>query len=77
MIMAFLQPDVASLTKVLQAFPKRFPKPRQTVKEIVNSERVRRGIRESAAPTIRMLQDNGVFQEKPIINAFKRLALLT
>jgi hypothetical protein len=77
MILAFLQPDVASLTKVLQAFPHEFPEPRQTVEEIVYSARARQGIRDSAAPTMKMLKDNGVFEERNITQAFERLALLS
>ena len=77
MILAFLQPDSRALAKVLQMFPDDFPDPNPIVREITASVKTRSGIRDSAAPTMRMLKDNGVLDfSAEVTNLFVARSLL-
>lgn len=76
MILAFLRPDAAALTRMLAFFPGEFPKPAELVQEVVEYESTHVGIVNSAAPTLKMLNENRVFDDPEIRNAFIRNKLL-
>jgi hypothetical protein len=75
MLLAFLQPDSNALVKMLGEFPADFPIPRQVVDEVVNSRATLDSMREAASPTLRMLWDNGVFEDAHIAEAFQQRGL--
>ena len=76
MILAFLNPDTQSMTKMLEQFPETFSLPGKIVREIVDSEATINGIKKAASPTLKMLRDNQVFTYPEILSAFlaKRLS---
>lgn len=76
MILAFLQPDKAALTRMLESFPEEFPKPAQIVEEVVAYKSTHDGIVISASPTLKMLREHHVFDDLAIDNAFMRLSLV-
>lgn len=75
MILAFLSPDTNYMKRVLEQFPREFPLPGDIVQEIATSASTSVGIFESATPTLKMLRDNHVFDEAPILSAFKKARL--
>lgn len=76
MILAFLQPDRPALTRMLESFPEEFPKPAQIVDEVINYKSTLEGIVNSASPTLKMLRENHVFDDRAVDNAFMRLRLV-
>ena len=70
MILAFLRPDREALVKMLQVFPQVFSHPEDIVQDLIGRQSTIDGIRESAAPTIKMLRDNKVFEDDHIREAF-------
>ncbi|HEU4509530.1 MAG TPA: AarF/UbiB family protein [Pyrinomonadaceae bacterium] len=75
MMLAFLQPDKAGLTRMLELFPEEFPSPAQIVEEVVDYNSIRNGILTSASPTLKMFRENRVFEDPVIDRAFDRLRL--
>jgi len=76
MILAFLQPDAHALTRMLEQFPKEFPTAGQIVEEVIGYKSTQQGILSSAAPTLRMLRDNRVFDDLEIADTFRGLRLV-
>jgi hypothetical protein len=76
MIMAFLEPDAHAFTRMLEQFPKEFPTPGQIVEEVIGYKSTKEGILNSAAPTLRMLRDNRVFDDPEIADTFRGLGLV-
>jgi hypothetical protein len=76
MILAFLQPDKSALTRMLESFPEEFPKPEQIVEEVVAYKSTHDGIVASASPTLRMLREHHVFDDRAIDGAFMGLGLV-
>lgn len=76
MILAFLSPDQDILINILKKFPGMFANPTKIVNDIVNQEYVIKGIIDSAAPTIKMLSENNVFEDRAILDNFIEEKLL-
>jgi P-aminobenzoate N-oxygenase AurF len=79
MILAFLNPDVNTLTQMLAQFSETFPLPGKIVREIVDSDATAEAIKKAASPTLKMLDANHVFDYPEILTTFqaKRLSPLT
>lgn len=76
MILAFLRPDSRALTRMLEQFPHEFHFPGQIVEQVIVSKAVRDGISDSAAPTLRLLRDNRVFDNPAIAESFRSAGLV-
>jgi hypothetical protein len=75
-ILAFLSPDEAALTKILASYPAIFQDPRRIVTDLAGDPTTRQGILDAAAPTLRMLSQNGVFGNQAIQATFEQHSLL-
>lgn len=75
-IHAFLWPDEPALTGVLRSMPGEFDDPVGIVAEMSASARTRDGVLRNATPTLRMLRDNGVFEDPSVAKAFLDAGLL-
>ncbi|MGW2918470.1 diiron oxygenase [Streptomyces angustmyceticus] len=74
-ILAFLRPDEAAMTRMLAGYPDIFGDPARVVAETVELPRVRGSLVDNAAPTLRMLAQEGVFSDPVISAAFDKHGL--
>jgi hypothetical protein len=75
MILTFLAPDPRALERMLSHYPDVFPSPRLVAESVVGARETLADMRNAAKPTLRMLRQNGVFDEPEVADAFLRRGL--
>ncbi|MBP2327051.1 hypothetical protein JOF56_007436 [Kibdelosporangium banguiense] len=76
-ILAFLWPDEPALTAVLRTMPEVFDDPVRIVTELSTAPETLETVLRNATPTMRMLRDNGVFDDPVVAEAFHSHSLPT
>lgn len=78
MILTFLRQEPRTLESMLAHFPETFPNPREIAEEVAGADTTHLGMQASAQPSLRMMRQNGVFEDPEVAAAFRarRLFLL-
>lgn len=70
MILAFLEPSVDAMTRMLERFPEAFDDPRTIARETADGEELRAIVHEAAVPTMRVVALGGGFEDPETVDAF-------
>lgn len=76
MILTFLRQEPRALERMLKDFPEAFANPRRIAEEVAAAETTHLGMQAAAQPTLKMLRQNGVFDDPEVVDAFREWRLV-